>query len=76
VSLLADIAAQEPIKGPRCSVAILLDTLDAQDASDLVAALANPTYQGTSISRALKGRGINLAPHSIVRHRRGDCLCR
>jgi hypothetical protein len=76
VSLLADIAAQEPLKGPRCSVAILLDTLDAQDANDLRSALANPAYQGTSISRALKGRGINLSPHSLVRHRRGDCLCR
>lgn len=75
MSLLADIAAQASVKGPRCSVALTLLSMTDEDATDLRAALVNPAFTTSAIARALKNRGIPLTEHPIQRHRRGACQC-
>lgn len=75
VSLLDEIAATLPVKGPRCSVAAFIDGLDPDDAADLCTAFASP-YMTSAIYRALRKR-FPEAPgeYTLARHRRGACSC-
>jgi len=60
-------------KGPMCRVCLLIATVDAEDREALEAALADEGMAHTQISRALKAEGLDYAPNTIARHRRGDC---
>lgn len=61
-------------QGPPCSVATVLDQLDAEDRAALLAALDNGTPL-TAIARALNAVGYRITAHTIGRHRKGDCRC-
>jgi len=61
-------------KGERCDVCKALDELDAAEADALIRLLADPTWQYTRLSEALKGEGLQLGPHTLSRHARGRCL--
>jgi hypothetical protein len=76
---LADILAAEEaafVKGPPCSVALILDQLDATDASVLVTWMANPLKKHTWIADALTKNGHPILDSTVSRHRRGKCGCR
>lgn len=62
-------------KGPRCSVANLLDTLDDDDRQALLDAFASD-LQHAQITRALKAEGHRVGDQTIARHRGGECSCR
>ena len=68
---LADkLEAIEPaIRGPRCSVGLLLAELDEPDRKALLASMADPRKQTTDIHRVLRGTGISVAESAIARHR-------
>ena len=75
VSLLEEIAAVPPVKGPRCSVASFMDGLDPDDAADLRTALTS-AYMTSAIYRALRKRYPNTPnENTLARHRRGACSC-
>lgn len=61
-------------RGGRCSVALLLETLSADDAAELRSALASP-MEHAAIARALTSEGHRFASSTIARHRRGECRC-
>lgn len=76
MTLLDDIGAAQRRPGPKgCGVSSVLASLDAKDRADLEAALADPTYQGQAIARALTARGFDVAGLTVQRHRNGVC-CR
>lgn len=75
MSLVADIAAHGHTKGPRCSVAVLLDSMTAEDRAELVDVLEQERFAGSDICRALRARGIDIASDVVSRHRRKDCKC-
>lgn len=58
-----------------CTVAVVLNAADADDAADLTDALSNGEIPSAAIARALNKRGINLSAGTIQRHRRGECAC-
>ena len=69
-------AAKPVIKGPPCSVGVLLAELDAKQAIEVKEALASPLIGHTVIARAIQTEfGQRVAPQAIGRHRRGACLC-
>lgn len=75
----AQAAAKSP--GPRCSVAVVIDRLSADDADDFRSALADDSIRGSTIARHLATLGIGpsegkyLREDSIQKHRRGTCAC-
>jgi len=74
-SLMGDIRSAATVNGPRCSVAVMADRLDAGDADDFAAAIADPTITASAIWRALAMRGHHLGADAIRRHRNGVCAC-
>jgi hypothetical protein len=61
-------------KGPRCSIAVICETLDADDREALTAALASDVPH-SFITRALAAIDHRVAITTVGRHRRGDCDC-
>jgi len=61
-------------KGPRCSIAVISETLDADDQKALTAALASDVPH-SFITRALAAIDHRVATTTVGRHRRGDCDC-
>lgn len=64
-----------PAKGPTCSVAMLLSTMDDNTADLLCKALANPYAPTTAIAAALAEQGHRITAATLQRHRRGNCQC-
>lgn len=61
-------------RGPRCATCVLLGTLPDKEAEALRVALADETFSGAAIARALKGENYgSVTSTSIQRHRRGEC---
>lgn len=77
MSLGDEIASQATRRqGATCGVATVRAALGPDDAADFDRWLtADRLGVAGAISRALKARGIDLAEHTIARHRRGDCRC-
>ena len=76
MSLLAEMRnAEDARRGPRCSVTVVLESMNDEDAADLRAALGDPTITGSVIARILRNRGHRITEQSVTRHRRGACLC-
>jgi hypothetical protein len=76
VSLVEEARADRPIKGPRCTVAVMLDGLGGDDRAEAVAALADPAVMSSALVRAMARRGWDVPTQYVVqRHRRGECRC-
>ncbi|CAB5216972.1 hypothetical protein UFOVP199_21 [uncultured Caudovirales phage] len=74
MSLAAALAANKSsLKGPRCTICTLMDTLTKDDAAALRTAMADVTFTGAGISRALKAEGHTISGASVMRHRKGEC---
>lgn len=73
---IADIASTDVpalIKGPSCTVCMLLAELPADEAQALRALLADTRWRYSALSEALKAEGHHLAAHALSRHGRGQC---
>lgn len=69
---------QKAKPGPKCGVAAILETFDAEDAAELVKVLANHNITSATIERALVTYGFNVSRATIANHRRsgaGGCRC-
>lgn len=75
MSLLTEVAALNVPRRERCSIAVLLETFDADDARDLRLLLADPDVPATLIARALSNRGHKVQGQTVRRHRKRDCSC-
>lgn len=62
-------------KGPTCTIATALDILPPEQAANLQKALDNPNARGIDIADALTAFDMNVAAHTVQRHRRGRCRC-
>jgi hypothetical protein len=76
-NLAAALSAQaNRTPGPRCSVGVLLTTLDTNDTKALLAALAlDSGIKGSEIAKALRDEGHHMKGHTVQRHRNGECGC-
>lgn len=77
MSMLDDLAnpAYRPVKGPDCSMGILLSTVDKETQTLIMAAMANQYAPSTLIAEALTERNHRISANVVQRHRRGQCRC-
>ena len=69
-------AATPTKKGPQCSVAGLLASVDQDERKALVAALADPTRNRRILSEAIRSAyKVEIAQETLARHMRGQCKC-
>ena len=74
-NLAAALSAQaKRTPGPRCSVGLLLVTLDETDRKTLAGALSS-SVPGSEIAAALRSEGYHMKGHTVQRHRNGECGC-
>lgn len=66
-------ARSESSKGPRCSVAAVLD--GNPEADQINAALKDRDIPGSVIAKALTDIGAKVRAEAVQRHRRGACDC-
>ena len=72
MSLLDEITSENGKPRHDCIVCFCINDLGIEDAADLVACLADPSYTATSIARVLTSRGYPVHPEGkqVRRHRR------
>lgn len=64
-------------KGPRCSVKVILDSLDGEDRAALETAIDDLAWTCSSIFRALNKEGhTGVSETALRRHRQRMCKCR
>lgn len=61
-------------RGPRCSIAEMLDQLKDTDAKAVRAAL-DGSVGAVELSAVLRAHGFRIMSQTIRRHRRDDCSC-
>lgn len=61
------------IKGPSCTVCLLLEELPEDEAQALRELLGDPRWRYTALAEALKAEGHDVADHALSRHGRGQC---
>lgn len=66
---------RRPRKGPPCSISLIVAALGDDDRRALLDALDDPSVSSSTIWRALRANGIEVALTTIQRHRRKECLC-
>lgn len=69
------IKAEQTIPGPPCKVQVIAEQMSKEDAKEFREALADPAFQSSAITRALKKLGYEIGSTSIQRHRKHDCNC-
>lgn len=67
--------AATPVRsqGPRCQLCTYIDTLDATDRADVLAAIDDATIQASVVTRALKSYGAQISNDAVRRHRNDQC---
>lgn len=76
MSLLEDLAVPHASGiGPRCYVAKMLLRLDEPERSAVRTEVMGDRLDGKELAKRLQSHGIDIAGHSINRHRRGECRC-
>ena len=65
-----EVKSEDVGRGGTCAVGLLLGAVDEETRDEFVAVLANGTWPGTAITRALNKRGHDITTQSVVRHRR------
>lgn len=73
MGFLDDVNAAMPYKGPRCTVCALLAAADKGFATEVEAAMAEPSLYATAIAKALRARGHDVHHEAVRRHRNGTC---
>jgi hypothetical protein len=65
-----------PDKEPEpCRAVALALSLDKEDAQILLDAYKEPRWTAHGLSKALKERGLTIAPDTIRAHQRNQCKC-
>lgn len=58
-----------------CQISDILAAADDDDAAALQAALDDPQWRHSDLTRVLQAEGFNVSGHTVGRHRRGECKC-
>lgn len=74
-TLLERFAAASGGGQPRCSVSVVLGSLDNKAAAQLLQAIMDASISGAAISTVMRDEGHDLSAFSVRRHRRRECAC-
>lgn len=67
--------ADEPLGRSKCSIGMVLSSVESADRAALLDALSDTAVRATSLSRVLRAHGHRVAEQAIRRHRRQECRC-
>ena len=74
MGLLDEFRNERARAGTPCRVAVVRDTMNADDLVALDDAMKDHTITAAAIERVLARKGIRLTATSITRHRRQECI--
>lgn len=75
MSLLEEAAALAPTIGPKCSVAVLLDSLTETEQAQVVE-LLDSTYSAQTVVNVLQAhKWTGVRKYTVERHRNRECRC-
>lgn len=75
MTLIDDLRAASTRRGPKCSVDVLLTTIEPGLAKEVREALADPTITKTVLGKWLRDHGHRVTDEAVQRHSRGSCSC-
>lgn len=75
MGLFDEMKEEAVIKGPPCSVSLMLQEMTDSDRSEFLMACADLSIPGTIIAKVLSRKGFDIKAESLRRHRKGDCRC-
>lgn len=75
MGMFDEIKAESIIKGPSCSVGMMIEKMTEDERSDFRAACEDDMIAGTIIARVLNRRGYDIKVEALRRHRKGECRC-
>lgn len=72
--IINELEQLKSVKPNHCSFIDAIRHLDESDRDELMQAL-KLDYQTIAIQRVLRSRDITISYSTLLRHRRGECLC-
>jgi hypothetical protein len=75
MGMFEEIQEEAIVKGPPCTVSLILQQMSKDEVKDFELACADASIAGTIIAKVLARRGYKVTPPAIRRHRRGECRC-
>jgi hypothetical protein len=73
--MLDEMRKDSAKKGPSCAIGLTYTRLAVQEQTAFKEAMKDETIQSTAIARWLGQKGYSVKPHTMSRHRRGQCGC-
>jgi hypothetical protein len=75
MGLFDEMKSESVMKGPPCSISLILEEMTDADRSDFALACEDWTIPGTVIAKVLQRKGFSVKAESLRRHRKGECRC-
>ena len=75
MGMFDEIKSESLMKGPPCSVGVILGQMSKDQVKDFQLACQDHTIAGTVIARVLQRHGFDIKAESLRRHRKGECRC-
>lgn len=75
MGLFDEMKHEAVMKGPPCSVKVIIEQMTDEEQTEFAMACADWTIPGTVIAKVLQRKGFNVKAESLRRHRKGECRC-
>ena len=75
MGMFEEIKSESVVKGPSCTVGIIIEQMPEQERTDFLKALSDPSIVGTIIARVVQRHGYDIKVEALRRHRKGECRC-
>lgn len=75
MGMFDEIKAEAVMKGPSCSIGLIVQQMTPEERADFDLACADPLIVTTVITRVLARRGYKVKTESLRRHRKKECRC-
>lgn len=75
MGMFDEIKAEAIMKGPPCSVGVMVQQMTKEERADFEAACQDQLIAGSIIARVLIRRGYDIKVEALRRHRKGECRC-
>ena len=75
MGMFEEIKSEAVVKGPSCTVGIIIEQMPEEERADFLKALADPSIVGTIIARVVQRHGYDIKVEALRRHRKGECRC-
>lgn len=75
MGLFDEMKEEAVLKGPPCSVSLILQQMTKDEKKEFHMACSDATIPGTVIAKVLQRKGFAVKAEALRRHRKGECRC-